>query len=444
MKTRLNLLPVLWLVLLWGASFVSLVPAAEAKSIWDRQIEQQPQQLLSSDNPWNIQVPSEHGFIIEYSAPQKSPVIVHIQDAHANPPAQSHISEILRDLVEQHQFKLVCVEGADGGFDNSLFYIRQPRLKEKVVRYFLNEARLTGAEYEWILHSSPGAVYRSSFTLWGVEKQEIYTEHWNVWEQTQKIQKETAALAEQALKKIHREYGKYASGELLQYEQTAEAFRQGVSRLKDYLEELSKTLADHPVDMTRYPETGKLLEILKGGKTGSLMIGLTSTGELDRLEQEVRLILAKDPQENEYVRWSRLAGLFVRFVKLEMTPAEWDEYHPQMQQWESFFTDQLQFSLPDLVPFRQFYELAEKRDQVLFENALSKMEELKQDRLVLIAGGFHSYGITDHLREQELSYLVIAPKVEIPTDPAVYTKAMYGQPLTDDEVQQVVDNVTVQ
>ena len=421
-------------------SVVSLAGADEARSIWNKRAVT-PQQLVKSDNPWNIQIPSKDGFIIEYAAPKLSPLVVHIQDAHANPPAQVHISAILRDLVGQHQFKLVCVEGADGGFDDSLFNIDKPNLKEKVVRYFLNDARLTGAEYEWILHSQPAASYSVPFTLWGIEDQEIYTEHWNVWEKTQKVQKETVELAEQVLKKVHSNYGKYASEGLLRYEQIAEAFRQGVSGLKDYLRELSKILEKNPVDMSQYPETTKLLNILKGEQTGALMVGLTSTGELDRLEQEIRLALVGSPSEKEYVQWSRLTGLFVRFVKLEMTPAEWKEYQPQMPTWESFATEKLQVVLPDLTPFRQFYELAQKRDQILFENAFSKMGEIEQNRLVLIAGGFHSYGITDHLREKKIPYVVIAPMVDAPTDPAVYTKAMHGQPLTEKEVQETIVKV---
>ncbi len=416
---------------------VSLAGAEEARSIWNKRVET-PQQLVKSDNPWNIQVPSKDGFIIEYSAPKLSPVVIHIQDAHANPPAQIHISAILRKLVGQHQLKLVCVEGADGGFDDSLFNIDKASLKEKVVRSFLNDARLTGAEYEWLLHSQPGASYPLPFALWGIERQEVYQEHWDVWEKTQKTQKETVELAEQVLKKVHSNYGKHASEGLLRYEQTAEAFRQGVSGLKEYLQELSKILEKNPVDMSRYPETVKLLNILKGEQTRSLMIGLTSTGELDRLEQEIRLALVGSPSEKEYVQWSRLAGLFVRFVKLEMTPAEWKEYQPQMPAWESFVTEKLQITLPELVSFRQFYELAQKRDQILFENAFSKMKEMEQNRLVLIAGGFHSYGITDHLRENGIPYLVIAPRVDAPTDPAVYTKAMYGQPLTEKEIQETM------
>lgn len=419
---------------------VSLAVAEEARSIWNKRVET-PQQWVKSDNPWNIQIPSKDGFIIEYAAPKLSPLVVHIQDAHANPPAQIHISAILRELVGKHHLKLVCVEGADGGFDDSLFNIDKVSLKEKVVRSFLNDARLTGAEYEWILHSQPGASYPLPFTLWGIERQEVYQEHWNVWEKTRKTQKETVELAEQVLKKVHSNYGKHASEGLLRYEQTAEAFRQGVSGLKEYLQELGKILEKNPTDMSRYPETVKLLNILKGEQTGSLMIGLTSTGELDRLEQEIRLTLTQSPSEKEYVQWSRLAGLFVRFVKLEMTPAEWKEYQPQTTVWESFVTEKLQMTLPELVSFRQFYELAQKRDQILFENAFSKMKEIEQNRLALVAGGFHSYGITDHLRENGIPYLVIAPRVDAPTDPAVYTQAMYGQPLTEKEIQETMAKV---
>ena len=437
MKNKYNLFLLLGLL---SSVMLYSPPSAEGKSIWDSRVEKK-QPLVQSDNPWNIQISSQNGFLIEYSAPKLAPLVIHIQDAHANPPAQLQISAILRQLIEKHECRLVCVEGAEGGFDNSLFNIEKASLKEKVVRYFLNEARLTGAEYEWILHSEPGSSYNLSFTLWGIEDQEVYNEHWNVWEKTQKSQKEVLDLAEQIRKKVQETYGKHASKELLSYEQTAESFRQGVTGLKEYLQEVSRILEKKPVDMSRYPETSKLLDVLNGGKTGSLMVGLTSTGELDRLEQEIRLTLAMTPAEKEYVQRSRDAALFIRFVKLEMTPAEWKEYQPQMETWESFVKDSLQFTLLDLVPCRQFYELAQKRDQILFKNAFSRMKELDLKRFVLIAGGFHSYGITDHLRTEGIPYVVIAPRVDAPTDPSVYTKAMYGKPLTSAEIKDVIAKV---
>ena len=153
-----------WSLLLGLAIVISFhfpVFAQSNRSIWGKKTE--TQQLFKNDNPWNIQISSKEGFVVEYSAPKLSPVVAHIQDAHANPPAQFHTSEILKELVENHGFKLVCVEGADGGFDNSLFNIEKSSLKEKVIRYFVDEVRLTGAEYQWLLHSKPGRMYKTPF-----------------------------------------------------------------------------------------------------------------------------------------------------------------------------------------------------------------------------------------------------------------------------------------
>lgn len=69
------------------------------------------------------------------------------------------------------------------------------------------------------------------------------------------------------------------------------------------------------------------------------------------------------------------------------------------------------------------------------------MRELQVNRFILIAGGFHSYGMTEHMRQEGVPYLIITPRVDVSTDPAVYAKAMYGKPLTEEEIQQVISQV---
>ena len=440
-----NLRKNFWILVVCLCSFLTpyalrltLVYAAEARSIWGKR--GQTTSTIQSDNPWGIQVSPKEGYIIEYSAPKLTPLVIHVQDAHANPPSQSNISKILRQLTQKYSVKLVCVEGADGGFDDSLFNIENTDLKEKVVRYFLNEARLTGAEYEWLMHQAPGVAYSPSFTLWGIEDNNLYTDHWNVWEKTQGKQ-ELIPLAQEILKKIQGEYGTHVSSPLLKYEQNVEAFRQGVSSLKDYLGQVMGLVNEQGIVVSRYPQVEKLLQIYQGTLSGSLSLGLSSTEELDHLEQEIRLKLASSEPEKEYVRLSRLAALFVRFVKLEMTPSEWKEYQNQRDSWEEYIHREHQINLSNLEAFRQFYELANRRDHVLLDNALSQMNNMDVERTVLIAGGFHSYGITGQLRERQLPYMVIAPKVESPTDPLVYAKAMHGKPLTVEEVQEVTERV---
>jgi len=58
-----------------------------------------------------------------------------------------------------------------------------------------------------------------------------------------------------------------------------------------------------------------------------------------------------------------------------------------------------------------YYRLAFKRDDVMVNNLLRMAEEMGQDRVVLIAGGFHSRGMTSLLRQKGVPYVVIQPRI---------------------------------
>jgi hypothetical protein len=65
--------------------------------------------------------------------------------------------------------------------------------------------------------------------------------------------------------------------------------------------------------------------------------------------------------------------------------------------------------LPDM---ERFYKVAEERDSVLVDNTLDQMKKKNADIAVLVSGGFHTDGITKLLKEKEVSYIVVTPKVE--------------------------------
>jgi hypothetical protein len=66
-------------------------------------------------------------------------------------------------------------------------------------------------------------------------------------------------------------------------------------------------------------------------------------------------------------------------------------------------------ALPDAM---RFYETAEKRNQALLANTIKKMKENGQSVGCLVTGGFHSRGITELLKEKQLSYVVILPRFD--------------------------------
>ena len=69
-------------------------------------------------NPYNIAVPEEFGSVEEvFQGNSSSPLIIHIQNVHANYEAQVNIKGILNHLVDEYKFSLIQLEGAVSKLD---------------------------------------------------------------------------------------------------------------------------------------------------------------------------------------------------------------------------------------------------------------------------------------------------------------------------------------
>jgi len=80
--------------------------------------------------------------------------------------------------------------------------------------------------------------------------------------------------------------------------------------------------------------------------------------------------------------------------------------------------------LPDI---EKFYNLAEERDNALVFNTLNKMREKNAKMAVLVSGGFHTEGITKLLKDKNISYIVVTPKVDKLQDDNPYVNRITGQ-----------------
>ncbi|MBI4706921.1 MAG: M20/M25/M40 family metallo-hydrolase [Candidatus Omnitrophica bacterium] len=149
-----------------------------------------------------------------------------------------------------------------------------------------------------------------------------------------------------------------------------------------------------------FPEIDELAERLK-----EKLIASSGQKDIDKLCLMTRILkgLAEinlSPKEYEYFKKSRndftrkiLAGLFGRYLNnsyVKNLPAD----------------DQI-------LSLEKFYSLAHDRDKAIVENSLSRSDrEYSANSVILVAGGFHTQGITSILKEKDISYLVIAPNLK--------------------------------
>ncbi|MCB1195825.1 hypothetical protein KDK77_06545 [bacterium] len=71
-----------------------------------------------------------------------------------------------------------------------------------------------------------------------------------------------------------------------------------------------------------------------------------------------------------------------------------------------------------------FYALAKERDKSLLNNTVSFMDDDDSNTAILISGGFHTTGMTEMMRQEDIGYVVIAPNVTEEHDYELYISNM--------------------
>lgn len=151
--------------------------------------------------------------------------------------------------------------------------------------------------------------------------------------------------------------------------------------------------------------------------------------EIDAIGRTLKAKLIKDDLQRDLDRYSEKVDMLVKLTNIELTNECYDLYKEYSSSFSlddvlAFYSalvsrynlnfsigtlpDQIRQNLPHMIAF---YEIAIKRDEALIDNTIRQMEAEGKDRSVLIAGGFHTRGITNILESKGISYVVVTPKI---------------------------------
>jgi serine/threonine protein kinase len=148
--------------------------------------------------------------------------------------------------------------------------------------------------------------------------------------------------------------------------------------------------------------------------------------EMDLLDRAIPERLARTSDEKKLVSVAYDLTLMAKLLRHEMAPTDWAAYEKRAGEihrlgdrlseldptgkWESL-------SAKTLKPFEDFCRYATQRNNALTDNLLRRMGETQAKSAVLVAGGFHTEGLSALLRDKQVSYVVLTPKItEIPRD----------------------------
>jgi len=150
--------------------------------------------------------------------------------------------------------------------------------------------------------------------------------------------------------------------------------------------------------------------------------------EIDTIEDKVKLFLCDNSSVSRLVLYSKALSILKDFAELTLTPNQ-SEFIKNNKEFfdvnniKDFYSDMsfdIGIETPEIenfkidqdliVLFNSFYQIVGKRDTLMVENTLKTFKKSKSDACILIAGGFHSNGITENLKSEGISYFVIQPQ----------------------------------
>lgn len=402
----------------------------------------------------NLSLPKTLGKIEDRFQGTGSRWVIQIQDVHTHVQAQENIAAIIDHLSAVYGFEVV---GLEGGWSKTSFKeswgLPSSREKQMLARGLLEEAQITGPAYAALFSQSP-------LKLTGIEDPALYEENRSQYLKhlssragasekiaavEKRLSQEKASLYNTKLKKFDDALLKFQEGKkadvffpLLLTEMNAsevtiedlpqillfkEAFDKERLLDKTKLEAESKRLMETfkrkrlsfeellksgliPEDqLTHYPASSAYLGLLR---LQDKIILRRFFSELDTAVSRLKEKLFSSDEERQMdARWNRFQ-IARSLLSFEATPDALDAFRAseeliRKETADAGLADELTLAL-------DFYSLVSKRDTVFFDKLLSD-SELASSNAIVVTGGFHTAGLSRHLREAGVSYLVITPEL---------------------------------
>ncbi len=207
-----------------------------------------------------------------------------------------------------------------------------------------------------------------------------------------------------------------------------------------YLKDLA--LKHIPDKISKYPNLNDFLSYLT--KVNSLDSTKLFT-EMEDLTYEVKMRLAKTDEQKTFIKALRNIKFLEGFFNLKVSNEELDYYLANRESHKvGFFKSFLKPALkkhdisafidynPNLIDFHlqgleDFYKTVRQRDVAMVRNSVSEIEKRDAKVASLVAGGFHTKGITKLLREKGYSYVVVSPYSSTDIDEENYHFLLSGK-----------------
>src|SRR3989338_2148397 len=434
---------------------------------------------ISGLTPYDISIPEEFGSIEEvYQGAKDAPLVVHIQNVHANYKAQVNIKNILNHLTEKYGFSLIQTEGAVSKLDPTVLkFSFVPEANLKVVDYMMREGRITGA-YAFAVETA------MPIDMYGLEDDRYYLENLRLFKAVFSHRQEIDQFLINVDRLINSVGRSLFPQDLMEMTRKTKTFSENKIDLIDYLLFLSKTAEAHQLkaltnleELATYPNLVRLVRLyfleqeLNQNELKKESESLKAVfGQKAPEAEETKQILShletpeKGMKPREY--FSKLTDLTERAeVSTLGYPqirkfAEYlifqDEINreglfSEMKTYEAYLEQEL-FKNPEeqallaLIQYdnllQQYFRLGMSRETLALylknqdkitpswisaEKIFSQLKTSNQQKTIVLTGGFHKDGLVQSYKKENISYVIVSPKVDVKEGNENYLKVMLDE-----------------
>ena len=210
-------------------------------------------------NPSDLHIPDTLGYVVDTRLPTTPaagvPLVVHIQEVHADEAAQRSLSGILEHLVQRYGLTLVLVEGGSGSVD--LSYLRRfgsPEHRRDVAERYLTRGLISGEEYLQLTSDYP-------LHLFGVEEPALYRENFKALQHTEALKPLLAPVLADVRQTVDALMPALYPDAALKLVQQTQAFDEGRLGLGEYAAALGALAAAHKISAEPYPSLKTFLRV---------------------------------------------------------------------------------------------------------------------------------------------------------------------------------------
>jgi len=156
--------------------------------------------------------------------------------------------------------------------------------------------------------------------------------------------------------------------------------------------------------------------------------------EIDEMKKKIKEAWFENEDQKTLDRFFYQLKILNNLSKLELTREELAYYQDNQENfrevkfWDFIGNKIERFELDELFePHQNFYAVALKRDHVLHQNLLNVMQQTNQKFALVLTGGFHAKGIKQKLKDSQVSYMVLTPRITHFGEDPIYWNVMKGR-----------------